>query len=134
MLSRALVLALVVGCSGATSPAQLPTSLHTAQISGATPPLVITTSPNTLRIQWWIRVNEPCYEFSASAQAPGDSLVVTLTAMRGTGFCDQLPTGYAYDLAISRVRSGQVSLSLIYDRHGPPTYRETVIDTTLAVP
>jgi len=126
---------LAASCTVSTGPERLPTSLHTEPIRGAVPPLVITTSADTVRIQWWILMNEPCYDFTADAlMVPADSLAVILTAVRRPQFCPQVLTGFAYDLAVSRVPSGQVPVRLIYARYGPPTYREMVLDTSVAIP
>jgi hypothetical protein len=126
---------IAVGCTASTAPDSLPTSLQVERIWGPIPPLVITVSADTLRIQWWILMNEPCYDFTADALiVPADSLAVILTATRRPGFCQQLETGFAYALAVSRVPSGQVPVRLIYARYGFPSYRELVLDSTVAVP
>jgi hypothetical protein len=125
---------LAAGCSSPTAPHGLPTSVRATPIAGAPPPLTISTSASVLRIQWWILMNEPCYDFTASTGARADSLVVTLTAVRRPGFCQQVVTPFAYTLVVLGAPSGPVPLSLIYDRHGYPTFRETVLDTTVTVP
>ena len=126
-----ILCAALSGCDPLIEPQPVPVSLTTARLTGPMLPVVIMAGRDTIRINGSIGVNEPCYDFSASAATQRDTLMVTLFATRRSGFCSQVLAAFSYDLSIGPVSPGASVLRLVYDRRGPPTYRETVLQQDL---
>jgi len=117
-------------CDPPTAP-PFEASIAAAPLNGPAPEPVVTRLADTVRVSWWIGTNEPCYEFGAAAEASQDTLVVTVVASRLDGFCIQVLAAFAYTVTVTGVGPTLNALRLIYDRHGPPTFVETVLEAAL---
>src|SRR2546422_5427770 len=62
-----ILCAALSGCDPLIEPQPVPVSLTTARLTGPMLPVVIMAGRDTIRINGSIGVNEPCYDFSASA-------------------------------------------------------------------
>lgn len=123
----------MLSCGSPTAPS-FPTSVQMSAAIGPAPPVAITISNDTLRFTGRIGVNEPCYDFRAGAKSHAGALVVVLYARRKTGHCQQVLVAFDYTLLVSGVPSGSQRIRLVYDRHGPPTYTEAVLEQVVQVP
>jgi hypothetical protein len=96
--------------------------------------LTVATDTGLVRISGAIEMNEPCYDFSGRALTRGDSLVVTLLAVRRSGPCLQFLADFGYTMTVSGVAPGVYLIVLSADRRGPPTFVATLLVKTVAVP
>lgn len=135
-----LVLSASAACGSPAAPVNppatpLPATVQVARLRGTpSPSLNVRTAPDSVQITGWILMNEPCYDFSATAEQNVDTIVTTLVATRRQQFCQQVLTAFSYTLTVTGVLPGAYQLQLIYDRRGFPTYRKTVLTQAVEVP
>lgn len=129
-----LSLIAVTACDGALEPGGPHVEITVERTGGPDITPQVATEPGLVRITATIGVNEPCYDFSAAAEIEGDTLVATVMASRRDGFCLQVLALFGYELTITEVPRGSYQLRLVYDRQGPPTFVETVLEIRVDVP
>ncbi len=125
-----VILAAVVACDAPTAPS-FNASIMVAPLVGPIPSPVVARSDDSVRVDWWIGTNEPCYEFGAEATSSRDTLIVTVIANRREGICIQVLAAFSYSITVTGVSPALHALRLVYDRRGPPTFVETALEQPL---
>ena len=123
-----------VACASAVEPVELSVQMSVSRVLGGTPPRSVTTVAGGVDITGYIDVNEPCYDFTASAVRDRDAITVTVSARRRPGFCTQDLARFAYQIAVRSVPAGSYRLTVVHDHVGPPTFRASVFEGVVDVP
>jgi hypothetical protein len=106
----------------------------TSKTWDALPATSVETSPDTILISGGLVMAQPCYSFRAVAAIRRDTIAVDLIGTRWDQPCQDVLTGFLYNITVTELPTGRFVIRLIYDRRGEVPYRETALQQVVEVP